>query len=57
MDNDSPADAPDDLPLACRRGQQLAALTLQSDASVAPDIHPRTLLDPPSVAAPLPTAP
>lgn len=39
--------ASDDLALACRRGQHLAALTLQSEASVSPDIHARTLIDPP----------
>lgn len=32
--------APDDLPLACQRGQQLAALTLQTSATVADSLHP-----------------
>jgi pseudouridine kinase len=32
--------APHDLALACRRGMQAAALTIQSRATVSPDLHP-----------------
>jgi pseudouridine kinase len=34
---------PDDLAGACRLGQRLATLTLQSEATVSPQLHPRLL--------------
>nr|WP_316639913.1 carbohydrate kinase [uncultured Roseateles sp.] len=37
---------PQDLALACQRGLALAALTLQSPASVYPGLNPNTLLEP-----------
>ena len=43
--------APDDLPAACRLGQRLAALTLQSAATVSPLLSP-ALLDAPQESLP-----